>query len=435
MDQKDPCGEVLRGRGYGCAMASRHGNSPKKLIANHTATGAIGFRAVATSQRDDAERYMRGYEAYEQFLAMSNQEAGGSGSGIKRMRAYIPRKRVEAEQNLLDDYFSDDETHPKYPEENFRKGYDATSRASIDPILKCTSAIRQLAYGTSADAFDEYLQIAERCSRECLDNFTKCIYILYVEEYLRRPSLEDIEKTYALHEEKHGLPGMLESIDSVADQKLWICMHILGFRGANNDLNVLYGSPLFDDVLSDMAPEAPFVVNGRTYKKDYYLADGIYPTWSTSTYYRSSERVSDFGDYGGNTRSSGFGKFGSDRSSGFGNFSSTGGRSSGGFEETTKVSEQQQRWLCIELQPLKLAMGQQPLKPHTVATGQGLLSSLLCQIMSRFHRSLEIVENDGYTKKLCLELQHLQVARELPSLSILSSLAVYYVNLTKYSNL
>ncbi|GJR93846.1 hypothetical protein Tco_0266020 [Tanacetum coccineum] len=104
-------------------------------------------------------------------------------------------------------------------------------------------------------------------------------------------------------------------------------------------------------------------------------------------------------------------------------------------EETTKVSEQQQRWLCIELQPLKLAIGQQPLKPHTVATGQGLPSSLLCQIMSKFHRSLEIVENDGYTKKLCLEHQHLQVARELPSLSILSSLAVYYANLTKYSNL
>ncbi|GJT24472.1 reverse transcriptase domain-containing protein [Tanacetum coccineum] len=47
---------------------------------------------------------------------------------------------------------------------------------------------------------------------------------------------------------------------------------------SNNDLNVLYGSPLFDDVLADKALEAPFVVNGRTYKKSYYLADGVYPT-------------------------------------------------------------------------------------------------------------------------------------------------------------
>ncbi|GJU59478.1 retrovirus-related pol polyprotein from transposon TNT 1-94 [Tanacetum coccineum] len=42
---------------------------------------------------------------------------------------------------------------------------------------------------------------------------------------------------------------------------------------ANNDLNVFYGSPLFGDVLVDTAPEAPFVLNGRTYKKRYYLAD------------------------------------------------------------------------------------------------------------------------------------------------------------------
>ncbi|GJR82313.1 ALP1-like protein isoform X1 [Tanacetum coccineum] len=50
--------------------------------------------------------------------------------------------------------------------------------------------------------------------------------------------------------------------------------------GANNDLNVFYGSPLFDDLLADKAPEAPFQVNGKTYEKGYYLADGIYPQWA-----------------------------------------------------------------------------------------------------------------------------------------------------------
>ncbi|GJY57254.1 reverse transcriptase domain, reverse transcriptase zinc-binding domain protein [Tanacetum coccineum] len=44
---------------------------------------------------------------------------------------------------------------------------------------------------------------------------------------------------------------------------------------ANNDLNVLYGSPLFDDELADRAPECPFVVNGHTYRKGYYLADEV----------------------------------------------------------------------------------------------------------------------------------------------------------------
>ncbi|GJR63783.1 hypothetical protein Tco_1505945 [Tanacetum coccineum] len=53
---------------------------------------------------------------------------------------------------------------------------DAYRSYSIDPILKCTSAIRQMAYGTAPDAFDEYLQIAERTSRECLSSLLhKCI--------------------------------------------------------------------------------------------------------------------------------------------------------------------------------------------------------------------------------------------------------------------
>ncbi|GKA69245.1 ALP1-like protein [Tanacetum coccineum] len=58
-------------------------------------------------------------------------------------------------------------------------------------------------------------------------------------------------------------------------------MHDFGVPGANNDLNVLYGSPLFDDEIVDIAPECPFIVNGHTYRKGYYLANGIYLEWST----------------------------------------------------------------------------------------------------------------------------------------------------------
>ncbi|GKD54353.1 zinc finger, CCHC-type containing protein [Tanacetum coccineum] len=70
-------------------------------------------------------------------------------------------------------------------------------------------------------------------------------------------------------------------LEVVADQRLWIWHAYFGVPGANNDLNVLYGSPLFDDELADTSLECPFVVNGHTYRKGYYLADGIYPAWST----------------------------------------------------------------------------------------------------------------------------------------------------------
>nr|GEU46127.1 hypothetical protein [Tanacetum cinerariifolium] len=70
-------------------------------------------------------------------------------------------------------------------------------------------------------------------------------------------------------------------LEAVADQQLRFWHAYFGVPGANNDLNVLYGSSLFDDLLADKAPEAPFQVNRKTYEKGYYLADGIYPQWAT----------------------------------------------------------------------------------------------------------------------------------------------------------
>nr|GEW54348.1 protein ALP1-like isoform X1 [Tanacetum cinerariifolium] len=49
---------------------------------------------------------------------------------------------------------------------------------------------------------------------------------------------------------------------------------------ANNDLTYLNHSSLFDDILDDIALVVPFEVNGVTFEKGYYLADGIYPQWA-----------------------------------------------------------------------------------------------------------------------------------------------------------
>nr|GEV83943.1 hypothetical protein [Tanacetum cinerariifolium] len=67
-------------------------------------------------------------------------------------------------------------------------------------------------------------------------------------------------------------------LEAVVSQDLWIWHAFFKLLGANNDLNVLYQSNLFDNILDDVAPECPFTVNGNTYNWGYYLADGIYPT-------------------------------------------------------------------------------------------------------------------------------------------------------------
>nr|GEV58243.1 protein ALP1-like [Tanacetum cinerariifolium] len=139
-------------------------------------------------------------------------------------------------------------------------------------------AIRQLPYGTTPDAFDEYLQMSERTARDSLTNFNKCIISLYMAEYLRKPTLEDVENGQYDRGDKKYPTIMLEA---VASQDLWIWHAFFGVAGANNDINVLDNSPLFDDLLNDTAHVLPYVVNGVGYEKGYYLADGIYPQWTT----------------------------------------------------------------------------------------------------------------------------------------------------------
>ncbi|GKF55082.1 ALP1-like protein isoform X1, partial [Tanacetum coccineum] len=39
--------------------------------------------------------------------------------------------------------------------------------------------------------------------------------------------------------------------------------------------------PLFDDLLDDLAPVVPYVVNEVQYRNGYYLADEIYPEWTS----------------------------------------------------------------------------------------------------------------------------------------------------------
>nr|GEW24614.1 hypothetical protein [Tanacetum cinerariifolium] len=187
---------------------------------------------------------------------------------------------------------------------------DTTGLMGFSVIMKCTSAIRQLAYGTSPDALDEYLQMGEHCARDCLIFFTMCIIDLFTVEFLRKPDMNDVQKLYDAHNRIHGLPEMLGSIDcmywkwincpkawhgqfdrgdkiypsimleAVASYNLWIWHAFLGVTCANNDLTVLNHYPLFDDLLDDIALVVPFEVNGVAFQKRYYLADGIYPQWT-----------------------------------------------------------------------------------------------------------------------------------------------------------
>ncbi|GKE10996.1 ALP1-like protein [Tanacetum coccineum] len=133
-------------------------------------------------------------------------------------RNYIYREREEAEERLMADYFG---AHPKYPSYYFRKRID--------------------------------------CMHWEWRNYPKAWHGQFARGDKKCPTI------------------MLEV---VASYDLWIWHAFFRVADANNDLTVLNNSPLFEDLLDDIALVAPFECNGVTFEKRYYLADGIYPQWS-----------------------------------------------------------------------------------------------------------------------------------------------------------
>ena len=55
----------------------------------------------------------------------------------------------------------------------------------------------------------------------------------------------------------------------------------LWFAGSLDDINVMQRSHLFAQLASRKTPACNYTVNGHDYIMGYYLADGIYPSWST----------------------------------------------------------------------------------------------------------------------------------------------------------
>lgn len=83
-------------------------------------------------------------------------------------------------------------------------------------------------------------------------------------------------RQYAGHS---GSPTII--LEVVADYDLWIWHAYFGLPSSNSDINVLERSNLFANLAQDIALPAQYVIQGRQYNLGYYLADSIYPKWST----------------------------------------------------------------------------------------------------------------------------------------------------------
>ncbi|XP_047335771.1 uncharacterized protein LOC124939333 [Impatiens glandulifera] len=197
------------------------------------------------------------------------------------------RRRYRMSRSLFIRIVDAVKDHDRY----FQQRWDNTGKLGLSPIQKITAAFRMLAYGVPADATNEYIRIGESTAIESMKRFCRAMVEIFSEQYLRRPTSNDISRLLYVGQ-KRGFPGMLGSLDcrsgkptinleAVADYDLWIWHAYFGLPGTNNDINVLESSHLFSDLTQGISPPVHYVIQGKEYNTGYYLADGIYPKWST----------------------------------------------------------------------------------------------------------------------------------------------------------
>ncbi|XP_048501307.2 uncharacterized protein LOC125497693 [Beta vulgaris subsp. vulgaris] len=110
-------------------------------------------------------------------------------------RTVVPRDRDEGHHRLWNDYFAE---NPVYPPQMFRRRFrmqkhvflrieqvltsknsffqqrpDAAGKLGASSLLKCTAAMRLLAYGGAADSVDDYLKISASLARDSLRHFVE----------------------------------------------------------------------------------------------------------------------------------------------------------------------------------------------------------------------------------------------------------------------
>ena len=270
------------------------------------------------------------------LYATTRRSEGFSHGRIRRHRGSVPghimvnRDRVEGHKILYRDYFTTPCVYESFFRRRFRMSrpffirivneveqYDSyfiqitnvIGVLGLSSFQKITVAYRILAYGTPADSVDEYIKIGESTAIESLRRFVNVVIAMFGDHYLRSPNNINIPRLLQTGEQ-HGFPSMLGSIDCMhwklkncsttwqgmytghcheptiileveASQDLWIWHAFFGLPGSLNYINVIDRSHVFTLLANGHAHPVNYIINGHEYRMGYYIADGIYPNWST----------------------------------------------------------------------------------------------------------------------------------------------------------
>ncbi|WVZ85924.1 hypothetical protein U9M48_032781, partial [Paspalum notatum var. saurae] len=237
-------------------------------------------------EEDDGMHYLADDDEEEAFLyaqmvqGENSQRRRRSDGPPKEIR---PRHLADGDLRIRLDYFEPncfrmrrdlvlrivdvvEASNPRY----FTRKSDCCGKEGLSALQKCVAALRILAYGSPADAVDEYVRIGASTAREALRKFCKAV----IQE---APTEEDVARLLEENKQR-GFPGMLDSIDcmhwewrmcptawkgmftgrgkhpsmiieAIASHDLHIWHSYFGTPGSKNDINVLQRSPIFSNYL------------------------------------------------------------------------------------------------------------------------------------------------------------------------------------------
>ena len=173
------------------------------------------------SDSSDDDRFFHFRDMRKQRENAKQERNKGGGSKVGKA-SNLNRFRTDYDKLLKKDYFGE---NPIYSSAMFRRRFrmrrslfekilddlvssdsyfsqkkDALGLLGFSPHQKLTSALRMLAYGTSADQLDDLTRMSESTTLNNLQHFCNAIINRYGKEYLRAPTKEDLEMILRLHE-------------------------------------------------------------------------------------------------------------------------------------------------------------------------------------------------------------------------------------------
>jgi hypothetical protein len=118
------------------------------------------------------------------------------------------RRRFRMSKELFLKIVNSVSAHEQY----FTQRPDCTGKMGATATQKVTAVLKVLVYGTTADAFDDYVRLSETTINEAVRLFVKSMNEVFGPTYLRPPRKEDI-LFLSQENAKRGLPGMVGSLD------------------------------------------------------------------------------------------------------------------------------------------------------------------------------------------------------------------------------